>query len=59
MECVGLGRMDDDRIEGAKRIMGALVRQLPKPHDKMKIGRLSRKRSSRRPSKSKVAKPGR
>jgi hypothetical protein len=51
--------MDDDRIEGAKRIMNALVRQAPKPHDEMKIGRPSRKKISRKPRKSKEAKPNR
>jgi hypothetical protein len=40
--------IEDDGLKEAKRIMGALVRQRPKPHDEMKIGRLSRKKSTRR-----------
>jgi hypothetical protein len=32
-------RPPEDDIEGAKRLMGALVRQPPKPHDEMKVGK--------------------
>jgi len=32
-----------DELEEAKRIMGALVRMPPKPHDQMKLGKPSGK----------------
>jgi hypothetical protein len=31
--------MKGDKLEATRRIMGALVRQPPKPHGKMKIGK--------------------
>jgi hypothetical protein len=30
---------EKDKLEEAKRIMGALVRMPPKPHDEMKLGK--------------------
>jgi hypothetical protein len=30
---------EKDALEGAKRIMGELVRMPPKPHDEMKLGK--------------------
>jgi hypothetical protein len=42
---------EKDALEGAKRIMGELVRMPPKPHDEMKLGKPRGK-----PSKSPRAK---
>jgi hypothetical protein len=33
----------DPKLEEAKRIMGALLRMPPKPHDEMKLGKPRRK----------------
>jgi len=55
----------DDALRTTKRLMGALVRMKPKPHEEMKLGRskkiaesrkkdssrLKKKKSGRRPSK--------
>lgn len=41
-----------DRIEDTKRLMGALVRMKPKPHEAMKVGKKKKKQRS----KSKKAK---
>ncbi|MDC7784083.1 hypothetical protein PQJ75_05500 [Rhodoplanes sp. TEM] len=30
---------DDERLKDAKRLMGALVRKAPKPHEDMKVGK--------------------
>jgi hypothetical protein len=29
----------DDELSGTKRLMGALVRMKPKPHEEMKVGK--------------------
>jgi len=34
-----MSKTSDNDIESAKRIMGALVRMPPKPHDEMKLGK--------------------
>jgi hypothetical protein len=47
----------DKEIEATKRLMGALVRQPPKPHDEMKIGK-RRREPPKKQTKKKVAKPG-
>jgi hypothetical protein len=39
-----------DDIEGAKRLMGALVRQPPKHHNEMKVGK-PRPKKAMRPKK--------
>jgi hypothetical protein len=39
--------MVDDPLKDTKRLMGALVRQPPKPHDEMKLGK---KREPSKPS---------
>jgi hypothetical protein len=46
-----------DEMEGTKRLMGALVRMKPKPHDEMKVGKSSRRKKStqNKTKKSKVA----
>lgn len=38
-------------IEATKRLMGALVRMKPKPHEKMKLGKKAKKSSKKKPSK--------
>jgi hypothetical protein len=50
--------MADDPLKETKRLMGALVRQPPKPHEEMKIGKSSGKykASQRRLSKNKDGK---
>ena len=40
-------------IEETKRLMGALVRMKPKPHEEMKIGKLAKKRRLKSKRKSK------
>jgi hypothetical protein len=39
------GDPKDKEVEAAKRLMGALVRQPPKPHDEMKLGSAPRKKA--------------
>jgi hypothetical protein len=34
-----MGKSHDDEMDQAKRIMSALVRMPPKPHDEMKLGK--------------------
>jgi hypothetical protein len=50
----GMGKSPPD-IEGAKRIMGALLRMPPKPHDEMKLGKRKAK-PSKSPAKRKAVK---
>jgi hypothetical protein len=48
-----------DEVEDARRIMGALVRMPPKPHDEMKLGKAkakSKKAASNKPNKNKESK---
>jgi hypothetical protein len=45
-----------DELDDIKRIMGALVRMPPKPHDQMKLGK-PRGKSSKSPAKRRSAKP--
>ncbi len=45
-----MGKLSDEALEDAKRIMGALVRQPPKPHDEMKLGK-PRAKKGRSPAK--------
>jgi hypothetical protein len=42
-------------IEGTKSLMGALVRMKPKPHEDMKVGKVT-KQSAIRPTKKKPQK---
>jgi hypothetical protein len=40
-----------DQFENTKRLMGALVRMKPKPHEDMKVGKKAKKATkSKRPS---------
>lgn len=41
-----------NEIEGAKSLMGALVRMKPKAHEDMKLGQQAPKKKKKRPSKS-------
>jgi hypothetical protein len=34
---------DSGEIQGTKRLMGALVRMKPKPHEEMKVGKKAKK----------------
>jgi hypothetical protein len=34
-----MGKADREKFDAAKRLMGALVRMPPKPHEEMKLGR--------------------
>ncbi len=45
-----MGKLSDEALEDAKRIMGAVVRQPPKPHDEMKLGK-PRAKKGRSPAK--------
>jgi hypothetical protein len=56
--CLRLFRFSGDAMatkpsvdENALRVMGALVRMPPKPHDEMKIGKSKGKRGKGRPAK--------
>jgi hypothetical protein len=50
----------DDPLEETKRLMGALVRQPPKPHEEMKLGRSKRvAESKKRDSNARKKKGGR
>jgi hypothetical protein len=42
-------------VEGTKRLMGALVRMKPKPHDEMKVGKAAKKERPVASKKSKGA----
>jgi len=42
-----MGNASDD-LQGTKRLMGALVRMPPKPHEKMKLGNAKAKRAKKR-----------
>jgi hypothetical protein len=42
----------DDKLENAKRLMGALVRMKPKPHEEIKVGKKA-KATTRQRSKIK------
>jgi hypothetical protein len=44
--------MSKDPLDEAKRIMGALVRQPPKPHAEMKLGK-PRRKNAKNPPKGK------
>jgi hypothetical protein len=41
-----MGKSDNDGLGATKRLMGALVRMKPKPHEKMKIGKKKRAKIS-------------
>jgi hypothetical protein len=43
------------KLEGTKRLMGALVRMKPKPHEEMKIGKARVKRPAKAKKKHSVA----
>jgi hypothetical protein len=47
-----MSKKSDQDLDEAKRIMGALVRMPPKPHDEMKIGKPKGK-PAKRPVKRK------
>ena len=37
--------MSPDKLEDTKKLMGALVRMKPKPHEDMKVGKKAKKKS--------------
>ena len=37
-----------DGLDETKRLMGALLRMKPKPHEEMKVGKKSKKKSGRK-----------
>jgi hypothetical protein len=39
---------DPDQIEQTKRLMGALVRMKPKPHEEMKVGKKGKKKANKK-----------
>lgn len=45
-------KQQPDRLDKARKVMGALVQQPPKPHEQMKIGKAKTKtgKSVKRPS---------
>jgi len=45
-----------DELDEARRIMGALVRMPPKPHDQMRLGK-PRGKPKKSPAKRKATKP--
>jgi hypothetical protein len=40
--------MAEDSLKETKRLMGALVRMKPKPHEDMKIGKKAKKKNAKR-----------
>jgi hypothetical protein len=42
-----------NQLNETKRLMGALVRMKPKPHEEMKLGRITRKKKRKRSAKNK------
>jgi hypothetical protein len=38
-------------IDGTKKLMGALVRMKPKPHEEMKVGKKAKAKKQSRPKK--------
>jgi hypothetical protein len=40
-----------DDLKGTKALMGALIRQPPKHHDEMKVGKKAKKAAEKKPSK--------
>jgi hypothetical protein len=37
-----------EKLEDTKRLMGALVRMKPKPHEEMKVGKKAKKKSGKK-----------
>jgi hypothetical protein len=50
-----MAKSQDDEMDQAKRIMSALVRMPPKPHDEMKLGK-PRGKPNKSPVKRKAVK---
>jgi hypothetical protein len=48
-----MGTRRNDEIEETKRLMGALVRMKPKPHEEMKVGKKKAKTVKKRASSAK------
>jgi hypothetical protein len=48
--------MTDKSLDETKKLMGALVRMKPKPHEEMKIGKVTLPKHARRKSKAKKSK---
>jgi hypothetical protein len=42
---------NSDHLEKTKNLMGTLVRMKPKPHEDMKVGKKSKKKSKKKPGK--------
>jgi hypothetical protein len=40
---------DDKNLDDTKRLMGALVRMKPKPHEDMKVGKKGKKKKKAKP----------
>ena len=49
--------MTADPLEKTKKLMGALLRQPPKPHEKMKLGKRSKKPKTKRAMKAAKSDP--
>jgi hypothetical protein len=43
---IGMAKSGSKKIEDTKRLMGALVRQKPKPHDEMRVKPKAKKSKS-------------
>lgn len=41
----------DGDLQNTKRLMGALVRMKPKPHEDMKVGKTKKKKAKKKPGK--------
>jgi hypothetical protein len=46
-----MARESDKGLEATKALMGALLRQPPKHHDEMKIGKRAKQAAKKKPSK--------
>ena len=48
-----MAKTSKDELDGTKRLMGALVRMKPKPHEDMKVGKPAKaKKQKRKKAKS-------
>jgi len=47
-----MGKSRDEVVERTKRLMGALVRMKPKPHEEMKVGKKAKKKPTRKKQKA-------
>jgi hypothetical protein len=46
-----MSKRPQDDLEATKRLMGALLRQPPKPHDEMKLGKKRKAKRKKKPGK--------